>query len=141
MIRLESVLPLNGPIGALAIISFFSLDSGVSWTSYGDPFSPNTSFSLQTFDLSGIAGLTNNPKTGFRILFDGASSSSDNNRINNLVIWGNPVTPPVAGPVPESSTLALTITGLAGVFLVRKYKSNRGLSRFGEQRFCEIKET
>ena len=103
-----------------------SVDSGVSWTSYGDSFHPTTSFSLQSFDLSGILGLNNNPNAGFRILFDGASSAMGNNRIDNLVVSGSPAVPPVSMPVPESSTIALTTAGLAGVFLVRRYKSNRG---------------
>lgn len=107
---------------------FYSIDSGVSWTSFGNSFNPDTSFSLQDFGLGGIQELNDNPNAGFRILFDGASSSSGNNRIDNLVIWGDPIMPPVTTVVPESSTLALTISGLAGVFLVRKYKSSRGLS-------------
>ena len=109
---------------------FYSIDSGDFWTSFGDIFNPDLSFSLQSFDLSGIPGIGNNPNASFRILFDGASSSSGNNRIDNLVVSGNPILPPFVTPVPESSTVALTAAGLACLFLVRKYKNNRRLNGF-----------
>ena len=104
---------------------FHSVDSGISWTNFGGSFNPDTSFSLQNFDLSGILGLHNNPNAAFRILFDGASSASGNNRIDNLVVSGNPALPPVSTPIPESSTIVLTTAGLAGVFLLRRYKNRR----------------
>ena len=113
---------------------FYSVDSGASWNSFGDSFNPDTSFSLQSFDLSGIPQLSDNPSIVFRILFDGASSSSGNSKIDNLVVSGNPLMPPVATPVPESSTVAFTAAGLAGVFLVRKYITNRRLDGFREQK-------
>ncbi len=100
----------------------YSVDSGVSWTSFGDSFYPDASFSLQSFDLSGILGLDNNANAGFRFLFDGASSSTGNIKIDNLIVSGNPVLPPVEVPVPESSTIALTTVGIAGVFFIRKFK-------------------
>lgn len=103
----------------------YSIDSGASWTGFGDLFSPATSYSLQSFELNGISGLNNNPNAGFRILFDGASSSMGNNRIDNLVVSGSPAMPPASTPVPETSTIALTAAGLAGLFLVRKHKGNR----------------
>jgi hypothetical protein len=104
---------------------FYRVDSGASWVSFGDSFNPDLSFSLQSFDLSGVPGLGNNPNAGFKILFDGASSSRGNNRIDNLVVSGNPITPPPLTAVPESTTIALTSAGLACVFLVRKYKSRQ----------------
>jgi hypothetical protein len=120
---------------------FYSVNSGVSWISFGDSVNSDTSFSLQSFDLSGIPQLSDNPDTGFRILFDAASSSSGNSKIDNLVVSGNPLLPPAATPVPESSTIALTTAGLAGVFLVRKYKSNRRSNRYREQKFFEIRKS
>jgi hypothetical protein len=108
----------------------YSVDSGVSWTTYGDPFNPGTSFALQSFDLSLIPELSDNPDAGFRILFGGATSSTGNNRIDNLIVTGNPAVPPVSIPVPEPSTVALTTTGLAGVFLVGKCKGLRKFHAF-----------
>jgi hypothetical protein len=100
----------------------YSIDSGSSWTSFGGFFHPGTSFSLQSFDLSGISALNHNSGAAFRIVFDGASSASGNNKIDNLIVSGNPAAPPLSTPVPESSTVALTSAGLAGIFLFRRYK-------------------
>jgi hypothetical protein len=108
---------------------YYSIDSGASWTSFGDYFNPSASFALQSFDLSGIPGINNNPNAGFRILFEHATSSTGNNKIDNLVVSGSPTVPPVSFPVPEPSTMALTTAGLASALLGRKYKSNRGFHR------------
>jgi len=97
----------------------YSLDSGSSWLNLGDLFSPATSFSLKIFDLSGIAALNNNDAIAFRIIFDGATSATGNNRIDNLLVSGSPITPPVTTPVPEPVPIALIGAGLAGILLVR----------------------
>jgi hypothetical protein len=102
----------------------YSIDSGSSWTSFGGYFHPVTSFSLQSFDLSGIPELSHNPNAAFRIVFDGASSATGNSKIDNLIVSGYPAAPPIAKPVPESSTIVLTSAGLAGIFLFRKYRSS-----------------
>lgn len=103
----------------------YSIDSGSSWIGFGGYFNPVTSFALQSFDLSGIPGLNHNPNTAFRIVFDGASSAAGNIKIDNLIVSGNPAVPPLAAPVPESSTIALTAAGLGGIFLFRRYKCRR----------------
>jgi hypothetical protein len=95
----------------------YSADSGLSWTSFGSPYEPETDYDLQRFDLSVIDALNNNSGTGFRIIFDGATSYSGNNRIDNLIVSGVPITLPVTTPVPEPSTLALISLGLFGVYL------------------------
>ncbi|MBN1567561.1 MAG: PEP-CTERM sorting domain-containing protein [Acidobacteria bacterium] len=97
----------------------YSFDAGVTWLNFGDIFMPGTGFVLQEFNLSAIPTLSNNPYAGFRIVFGGASGSSGNNRIDNLVVAGTPFTPPVSTPVPEPSTIALTGIGIAGVLLTR----------------------
>ncbi len=97
----------------------YSPDSGASWLGFGDPFDPATSFVLQHFDLSGIFALNDNGDAGFRIVFGGASGSSGNNRIDNLVVAGTPIIPPVSTPVPEPSTLCFVGLGIAGLFLSR----------------------
>jgi hypothetical protein len=94
---------------------FYSLDAGSSWTAFGDVFDPLASYGLQSFDLGAIAGLNDNPNAAFRIVFDGATSGSGNNRLDNLVVSGTliPEPPPPAEAVPEPSTMILTLVGLA----------------------------
>lgn len=91
----------------------YSLD-GVTFIDFGPAFMPAGAFALVTFDLSAVAGLGNNPLAAFRIIFNGGSTSSStgNNRIDNLVIEGTQV--PTAEPVPEPATMLLLGTGLAG---------------------------
>ncbi|MBN2243650.1 MAG: PEP-CTERM sorting domain-containing protein [Acidobacteria bacterium] len=101
----------------------YSLDSGGSWTDYGG-FSPGTTFGLQSFDFGAITGLGDNPAAGFRIRFDGATGSSGNNRIDNLVVSGTRI-PPVVSAVPEPSSLAFLGFGMAALALWRRRESKR----------------
>ena len=57
---------------------------GVTFVDFGAPYTPSTSFALFTFDLSSIAALNNNPNATFRIVFNGATSSTGNNRLDNI---------------------------------------------------------
>ncbi len=101
----------------------YTADSGASWFSIVPHFSPGPSFAAQVFDLSGIDQLDNNPGAGFRIVFGGATSSTGNNRIDNLVVSGNPVSiPPDTTPVPEPSTLALAAAGLASSLSIKSVR-------------------
>jgi hypothetical protein len=100
----------------------YSIDSGASWTAFGNSFAPGTSFALQSFDLSGIQGLNNNPDVVFRIVFGGATSGTGNNRIDNLQVTGNPIIPPLT-EIPEPSTIALVTAGLACVFAIKRKRS------------------
>ncbi len=96
----------------------YSLD-GVSFVNFGAPFNPATSFGLFTFDLSGVAGLSNNPLAAFRIIFNGATTAAGNIRIDNLVVEGTPAA------VPEPVALLLLGTGLSGAAL-RLRRRRRG---------------
>lgn len=86
----------------------YSSDGGASFTNFGSVFSLGTSFSVLAFDLSLITALENNANVVFRILFDGATSSTGNNRLDNLVVEGQPFTT----TVPEPATIVLLGSGL-----------------------------
>jgi hypothetical protein len=88
----------------------YSLD-GITFIDFGSPYVPGTSFALFTFDLSSIVGLNNNPNAAFRIVFNGATSASGNNRIDNLVVEGTATTE----PVPEPASLFLLGSGLTAL--------------------------
>src|SRR6185436_9385209 len=75
----------------------YSLD-GLNFIDFGSPYVPLSAFGSVpvVFTLSSILGLNNNPNAAFRILFNGASSATGTNRIDNFVIEGTDST------IPES---------------------------------------
>ncbi len=87
----------------------YSLD-GTTFVNFSAPFNPPTSFGLFTFDLGGIAGLNNNSSAAFRIVFNGASAAAGSNRIDNLVVGGQPP----AAAIPEPASIVLLALGLSG---------------------------
>lgn len=96
----------------------YSLD-GLTFVNFGAPYSPALAFGSTplVFNLSAISGLNNNPNAAFRIVFGGASSSTGNNRLDNIVIEGTSAT------IPEPTTALLLLTGLSGLIgLKRKRK-------------------
>lgn len=93
----------------------YSLD-GVSFVNFGAPYAPPVSFGLVTFDLSSITGLDNNPNAAFRILFNGATSASGNNRVDNIVVEGQAIS---ATTIPEPSSMLLLGLGLSGTLALR----------------------
>ncbi len=92
----------------------YSLD-GVTFVNFGAPYTPPLTFGLVTFDLSGIASLNDNANAAFRIVFNGATSSSGNNRIDNLVVEGQSITT----TVPEPASILLLSLGLTGTLATR----------------------
>lgn len=92
----------------------YSLD-GVAFINFGAPYTPPLTFGLVTFDLSSIAGVNDNPNAAFRIVFNGAVSASGNNRIDNLVVEGQPITT----PIPEPASITLLSLGLTGTLAKR----------------------
>lgn len=94
----------------------YSLD-GITFVNFGSPYVPATAFGTLplVFSLAGIAGLDDNPNAAFRIVFNGATSSTGNNRIDNIVVEGEEIT-----SVPEPMTAILLLSGLSGLYGVRK---------------------
>jgi hypothetical protein len=94
----------------------YSLD-GISFVDFGPPYVPGTTFGAVplVFSLAGIVGLDDNPNAAFRIVFNGATSSTGNNRLDNIVVEGSQAT-----SVPEPMTAILLLSGLSGLYGVRK---------------------
>jgi len=96
----------------------YSLD-GISFVDFGPPYTPATAFGAVplVFTLASIAGLNNNPNAAFRIVFNGASSSTGNNRIDNIVVEG---TSTASTTIPEPTTAFLLLSGLGGLYRLRR---------------------
>ena len=92
----------------------YSLD-GVSFISFGSPYTPPLTFGLVTFNLNSILGVNNNPNAAFRIVFNGATSAAGNNRIDNLVVEGQRI----STPIPEPASILLLGLGLTGTLAPR----------------------
>jgi len=96
----------------------YSLD-GVSFIDFGSPYIPATAFGAVplVFSLAAIVGMNNNPNAAFRIVFNGATSSTGNNRIDNIVVEG---TTTESAEIPEPTSVLLLLSGLGGVYKVRR---------------------
>jgi hypothetical protein len=96
----------------------YSLD-GINFIDFGSPYVPATAFgSLPlVFSLVSIAGLNNNPNAAFRIVFNGATSATGNNRIDNIVVEGTGVS---TSSIPEPTTAVLLLSGLSGLYKLRR---------------------
>ena len=93
----------------------YSLDC-LTFVDFGPAYTPATAFGSVplVFTLSSIAGLNDNANAAFRILFNGASSATGTNRIDNFVVEGTP------SGVPEPTTAVLLLSGLSGLYRLRK---------------------
>jgi hypothetical protein len=93
----------------------YSLD-GITFTDFGPPYVPLTAFGSVpiVFSLVSIIGLNNNPDAAFRIVFNGATSSTGTNRIDNFVVEGTSET------IPEPTTALLLLTGLGGLYKMKR---------------------
>jgi hypothetical protein len=96
----------------------YSLD-GLTFLNFSTPYVPATAFGSipLVFTLSSIIGLNDNANAAFRVLFNGASSSTGTNRIDNIVIEG---TAAATSSIPEPTTAVLLLSGLSGLYGVRK---------------------
>ena len=101
----------------------YSLD-GNTFVNFGAPFTPASAFGSVplVFSLVGIVGLNDNPNAAFRIVFNGASSSTGTNRIDNFVVEGTP------SGVPEPASAILLVSGLSGLYgtlATKRHKKNQ----------------
>src|ERR1043165_9071461 len=96
----------------------YSLD-GINFIDFGSPYTPATAFGTLplVFSLASIAGLNDNPNAAFRIVFNGATSSTGTNRIDNIVVEG---TSAETTTVPEPATALLLLSGLSGFYKLRR---------------------
>jgi hypothetical protein len=95
----------------------YSLD-GINFIDFGSPYVPLSAFGSVpvVFTLSSILGLNNNPLAAFRIVFNGATSSTGTNRIDNFVVEGASAT------VPEPMSVMLLLTGLGGLYKFKRIR-------------------
>jgi hypothetical protein len=102
----------------------YSLD-GISFIDFGLPYVPLTAFGSVplVFTLASIAGLNNNPNAAFRIIFNGATSSTGNNRLDNIVVEGTTET---SATIPEPTTALLLLTGLGSLYKLKRRRLQKG---------------
>lgn len=96
----------------------YSLD-GINFIDFGSPYIPATAFGTLplVFSLASIVGLNNNPNAAFRVVFNGATSSTGTNRIDNIVVEG---TSNATATIPEPTTVMLLLSGLGGLYKMRR---------------------
>lgn len=93
----------------------YSLD-GINFIDFGPPYTPAIAFGSVplVFSLAAIVGLNNNPNAAFRIVFNGATTSTGTNRIDNIAVEGTNTA------VPEPASAVLLLSGLASLYKLKR---------------------
>jgi hypothetical protein len=86
--------------------------NNVTFTNFGSPVVPPSSFGLVTLDLSSVSSLNNATTVFLRYTFNGATSSSGNNRIDNVQLNAQAIPEPRASTLLLWGSLALLALGL-----------------------------
>ncbi len=106
----------------------YSTDGGNNFTLFETIDGRNvTTWSVQTIDFSSVIGANDNPNFVIRVVLDGATGASGNNRFDNIRIMGDDLgggDPPV--PV-ELSSFTATISALNYVTLTWVTQTETGL--------------
>lgn len=104
----------------------YSLD-GLTFIDFGPPYAPATTFGAVplVFTLAGVVGLNDNPNAAFRIVFNGATSATGNNRIDNFVIEGS------AASIPEPATAILLLSGVSSLYGWKRRRARTGAALRG----------
>lgn len=99
----------------------YSTDGGATFTPFST-YTPPSAFAVQSFDLSSITALDNNANDVFRITFNGATSASGNNRIDNLLVA-------TIAPAPEPGGMASLLIGFGALGLLIARRRRAGLNQ------------
>lgn len=93
----------------------YSLD-GTAFVDFGPTYVPAAAFGSVplVFSLASVPGLNDNPNAAFRIVFNGATSSTGTNRIDNFAVEGSP------SDIPEPTTAVLLLSGLSSLYGLRR---------------------
>jgi hypothetical protein len=98
----------------------YSTDGGTTFTPVSS-ITPPTAYATQSFNLSSIPGIANNPNAAFEIVFSGApvytGTAAPNNRIDNVTVTG------VVAPEPSSAAGMVIGTGVLGLLVARRRKA------------------
>jgi PEP-CTERM putative exosortase interaction domain len=92
---------------------------GTNFIDFSSPYVPVAAFGSVplVFTLTSLSGLNNNPNAAFRIVLNGATTSTGNNRIDNIVIEG---TSSSTSTIPEPTTALLLFSGLSGLIAMKR---------------------
>jgi len=114
----------------------YSLD-GMNFTTLTTFTGTNvTAWSVKVVDFSAVAGSADNPNFKIRILVDGASNSTGNNRFDNIKINGDPVSGgqldrPQVSIEKVGNMVQLNWNAITGAVLYRIEHSSQPYSGFG----------
>lgn len=114
---------------------YYSLDGGANYILFATLNGMNvTTWTVQTLDFSAITGANDNPGFMVKIVLDGATSDSGNNRFDNILFFGDEPINPVelasfTATISAQNYITLTWvtqteTGMRGYYLFRDSDKN-----------------